>query len=503
MAELKTFVIERPGHFGLNEIDVVASDQETDVPHGSVIENGIIENGKLRSRKDFNLHVSTSNQCYGVWAVTTRAYPPYEGLIVHELGQGTMLYYSSGTLSRITSANVFGTALTDMQVFNHGANVLVVGYGIIPIDYRRISGVWSNPSIVGGPSNPNCGTAAYARAWLANKTTLYWSKLNTPFDFSTGDSGSLAVDEVWPSEQTEIIVAIAIAFGRLFVLGRNNILVYDNVYEDPTVMYLSDTAEGLGCIARDSVVTTPKGIYFLSEDGLFFINRYATIANLMATSNQSERYSVSLRDAMNTCARDSEGRMRGVRAGFDERNGNYLLSFPSANVSFCVHAGAAEDQHGDPVTTKWTNAGEPFYGFAYGRDGKMYTSGSGGLYRYDSYTPDGTSNAYNLTYYSNWLDLGDESIVKMMKHMSLTLTAASGQSGTVYWLYNYEEGSSQSATVTCDATEFAENPGAGTVRVHMFGSGNVVKVGAEFPITGTEVVLDFLRLFYTDGRRKK
>ena len=86
--------------------------------------------------------------------------------------------------------------------------------------------------------------------------------------------------------------------------------------------------------------------------------------------------------------------------------------------------------------------------------------------------------------------------------MTLVLEAASGQTGTLYWLEDYLAGTENSETFTCDAVEFAENPGIGHVRVAIGGSCNVVQVGVGFVINGNAVTLQQMRIFATPGAMK-
>lgn len=500
MATLLKYTITRPGRAGINEIDLV-SNEEDGPSHGSVVENGIVIEGHLQSREDFTLDTPTSGLCNGIWYVKGQSsfWPLYDGLVVHEIGKGYLQYYSNGILTPMASGvNLMGTLTYDWQVNRHGAGISLIHYSTSPVFYIHsvpsTSAAWTWWPIIGTAGSAHCGTCGFGRNWVADNTKLYWSSLDQLRNFSTGDSGSLDLREVWPTHKADFPVALALGFGKIFIFGLKSILVYDQAAIDPSILQLVDSASELGCIARDSVVSTKKGIFFLSHEGLFFIDRFANVATLMSTSNQSERYNTTLRGVMDSVGRDSQGRIRGAKADYDYKNGNYLLTFPSANITFCVHGGDAEDVHGDPVVTTWTNASAPFAHFASDGSGNLYCAGSGGVYKYGGYTPEDAAHAYSLAYYSNWLSMGDESVLKMYKGATINVETSTGQSGTIYWYKDYDDANADSENFSVDTN---------LARVTMYGSANTIKVGATFPINGNNVKLKMFHIFLTEGRRKK
>jgi hypothetical protein len=156
-----------------------------------------------------------------------------------------------------------------------------------------------------------------------------------------------------------------------------------------------------------------------------------------------------------------------------------------------------------PVATKWTNVGRPFYAFTFDKDKNWYSGGVNGIHKYSGYTPDGASNAYTLTYTAQWLPFEDETRLKHAKTVTLVLEAASGQTGTLTWSVDYLAGTTRSESFTCSATEFAEDPGVGYVRVQIGGTFKVIRPSVAFTINGDKVTVHQMQLFANPGAVKQ
>jgi len=359
-------------------------------------------------------------------------------------------------------------------------------------------------SVVGQPwtSSPNIVVAGYGRLWAAddaaggNRYTLWWSNLLDGTALNSGDAGNLSLINAWPQGQ-DSVVAVVPAFGRVVVLGRNSILLYtlpaDN---DPASMSLTHTVSNIGCVARDSVIVTDDGIYFLSDNSVFRIDQLGQVTSLLNLENMSKLYA---EDVVSALAAETTTK---IRAGYYPKDGLYVLSFPTSNATFCLHPRKMIPEVDVPPATKWTNVARPFRGFCFDKDGNWYCAGTNGVHKYTGYVPDGANNAYSLLFYTQWNNFGDEARLKHLKAVTLVLEAASGQTGTLYWLEDYLAGTENSETFTCDAVEFAENPGIGHVRVAIGGSCNVVQVGVGFVINAAAVTLQQMRIFATPGAMK-
>jgi len=354
-------------------------------------------------------------------------------------------------------------------------------------------------SIVGQPwsNSVNCVLAAYGRAWAADdenggvRSKLYWSNLLDGKTWNSGDAGSLDLTKAWPKGQ-DIVVGLAAAFNRLFIFGRNSILMYalpaDN---NPANMSLEDVIEDLGCIARDSIRVTDIGVYFLSANGIYRLDKLAHTTSLLAAPQVSVLYNNQL---LTQIAVESPEL---IRAGYYPKEGYLVMSFPTSNVTFCVHTRKTVPEVDRPVGTKWNNVGRPFFAFIYSQDGSWYSGGVNGIHKYTGYTPDGASNAYNFTWTGPHYPFEDEARLKHLKGATMVLEAASGQTGTFEWITDYTEASRSSQSFTCSAVEFAENPGVGTVSMQLGGSFATMQPSISLPINGNAVTLHQLRMYAT------
>ena len=360
-------------------------------------------------------------------------------------------------------------------------------------------------SIVGQPwsNSVNCVIAAYGRLWAADdenggaRHTVWWSNLLDGLTWNSGDAGSLDVSNAWPKGQ-DSVVALAAAFSRLIIFGRRSILLYTlPATNAPTGMTLTDVVEDLGCVARDSVQVTDTGVYFLSDNGIYRIDKLAQTTTLMATPPVSYLYNdeVLTQIAAETATN--------IRSGYYPTEGYYVISFPTSNVTFTVMTRKVTPLDGNRlVGMKWTNTGRPFYAFTFDKNANWYSGGVNGVHQYTGYTPDGASNNYTLTWTGQWHPFEDESRLKHGKAVTLVLEAASGQTGTFEYSTDYLAGTVTSNSFTCSTTEFAENPGVGNVSFQVGGSFKVFRPSVSFAINGNKVTLHQLRIYAAPGAVK-
>ena len=364
---------------------------------------------------------------------------------------------------------------------------------------------FAEESVVGQPwsNSVNCVIAAYGRLWAADdetggvRSTLYWSNLLDGKTWNSGDAGSLDLTNAWPKGQDSII-GLAAAFNRLFIFGRKSILMYAlTATNDPDAMTLEDVVENLGCVARDSVYGTDTGVYFLSDNGIYRFDKLQFTTSLLSAPQVSVLYN-SLVLAQIAAETDTN-----IRAGYYPKEGYYVLSFPTSNVTFCVHTRKNVPEVNRPIGTRWTNTGRPFYAFAYsGNTGDWYSGGVNGIHKYDGFTPDGADNTYTLTWTGQWHPFEDESRLKHGKSVTLVVEAASGQTGTFEYAVDYKAASVTSNSFTCGAVEFAENPGIGNVSFQIGRSFKVIQPSMSFPINGNQVTLHHARIYVTPGAVK-
>jgi len=173
---------------------------------------------------------------------------------------------------------------------------------------------------------PNCALAAYGRVWMADvggdRQTVYFSRLLDGSDFRGGDSGSLSLNAVFPSNDK--VVALAAHNGFLIVFGRNNIAIYGSPI-DVTELTLVDFIPNVGCIARDSVQNTGTDVIFLSDSGVRSLQRV-----VIEKSLPFRDLSKNVRDELilNVASETPEN----IKAIYYDRDAFYLLSLPTTNL---------------------------------------------------------------------------------------------------------------------------------------------------------------------------
>jgi hypothetical protein len=315
--------------------------------------------------------------------------------------------------------------------------------------------------------------------------------------WNSGDAGSLDLTNAWPKGQDSII-GIAAAFNRLIIFGRKSILMYalpaDN---DPASMTLEDVIEDLGCVSRDSIRGTDAGVYFLSDNGIYRLDKLAHTTSLLSAPQISVLYNADLLDAI------AAETATNIRSGYFPKEGYFTLSFPTTNTTFCVHTRKQVPEVNRPVGTKWTNVGRPFYAFTYSSNtGDWYSGGVNGVHKYSGFTPDGASNAYTMTWTGMWHPFEDESRFKHAKNVTIVLECSNGQTGTFEWATDYIESSQSSQGITADSVEFAEDPGVGRISLSIGGSFTVIRPSVSFPINGGQVTLHAVRIYATPGAIK-
>jgi hypothetical protein len=495
MSTLRTKILKYPGSYGLNTQEATLTDEET--RFGFLVTNGVVDSaGKLASRQDFvNQTSAFSNTLQSIYSRRKR--DGTEDIVSVAAG---IWYTGTSTLTeRFNSSNALAV---NWQFATLGSNLIGVHAGVSP---KVMNESYANVAFVGAPwsGSPNVVIAAYGRAWYAddaaggNRYTIWWSNLLDGITMNAGDAGSINLTEAWPKGQ-DSVVALAAAFNKLIVFGRRSILLYTMAADNnPANMTLDDAIADLGCVSRDSVVETDQGIYFLSDNGIYRIDKFGQTTSLIASAHVSQLYND---DVLTAIAAETAANIKG---GYYPTEGWYVLSFPTPNTTFCVHTRKNVPNVDKPVATKWTNTGRPFYAFTFDKDKNWYSAGVNGVHKYSGYTPDGASNAYTLTYTAQWLPFEDETRLKHAKTVTMVLEAASGQTGTLTWSVDYLAGTTRSESCTCSATEFAEDPGVGYVRVQIGGTFKVIRPSVAFTINGDKVTVHQMQLFANPGAVKQ
>ena len=292
---------------------------------------------------------------------------------------------------------------------------------------------------------PNVVLAAYGRIWMADiagdRQTVYFSRLLNGSQFNGGDSGSLSLGEVFPANDK--IVALAAHNGFLIIFGTNNIAVYANPI-DVTLLSLAEFIPNVGCIARDSVVSTGTDVMFLSNSGVRSLQRL-----IIEKSLPFRDVSKNVRDELMQKA-NSESNKDAIKAAYSPNDAFYILSFPTVKEVYCFDLRATLEDGSARVTT-W-NKIEPSALLV--NEAKQLLIGKVGyIGRYFGFLDD--TATYRLQYFTTYFDLGQPTVQKILKRISWTVISGSSQEIVTKWGFDYSE-SFRSTTDTLDQLDVSE-----------------------------------------------
>ena len=336
----------------------------------------------------------------------------------------------------------------------------------------------------GSPPEANEVLAAYGRLWAAditgNKHTVYWSDTLNGHHWTGGTTGSLDVTTVWPTGFDEI-TALAAHNGFLIIFGKKSILVYSGA-SSPASMTLTDTIEGVGCIARDSVQHTGTDILFLSETGVRSFGR-----TIQEKSMPMRDISKNVRtDLLNLISLQTNP----IKSLYSSEEAFYLLTLPDSNTVYCFDMRQSLPDGSQRATT-WS--GMYPLSFAVLEGGEIYIGISSGIVKYEGYM-DGT-NKYEMRYFSNPMDFGNTSNLKFLKKFNMTIIGGQNTPTTLNWGYDYTESYTKQAFTFGSSNigeygvseynttaEYTSSILINTPKVNTSGSGEVVTIGIEAEI---------------------
>ena len=360
---------------------------------------------------------------------------------------------------------------------------------------------------VGTVPSANIVISAYGRLWAAStstdKVTVYFSDLMAGHVWSTGTAGSLDISRVWGSGVDEI-QGLAAHNSRLFIFGRNQILVYD-FPTTPQDLVLSDSIIGTGCIARDSIKQIATDILFLSNTG---------VRSLMRTIQEK---SLPFRDLSKNVRNDLMAIVAGedltkIKAVFSEINAFYLLSLPSVQQIYCFDT-RGQLQDGSSRVTVWDSI-DPT-AFCSKRNGELLIGKTGYITKYNTYQDNG--EAYRFQYYTNHADLGNMAQTSVLKKLSIVVIGGSNQYVTFKWSFDFDQnylsdnafiptqGISEYGIAQYGANAVPINYYSGgitlqTLKVSATGAGKIVQTGYEADIDGTELSIQKIEIQAKNGK---
>jgi hypothetical protein len=179
-------------------------------------------------------------------------------------------------------------------------------------------------------------------------------------------------------------------------------------------MSLADTISGIGCIARDSVVTTGTDIIFLSGSGVRSLQR-----TIQEKSAPMRDLSANVRDDL-TQALDIANTVT-ICAAFSDKEAFYLLSIPSVDLVYCFDT-RTQLENGANRATTWSGITPRAIKYLSNRDlllGEFEYVG-----KYETYLDN--NNTYTMSYMSSYFDLQQPTTLKIIKKIGLVAIGGAG-----------------------------------------------------------------------------
>lgn len=508
---IQTAAVAAPGFFGLN-----TQDSPLDLASGFalVATNCVIDQfGRVGARKGWT-RVNSSSGNLGANDVG----------VIHELVQsdGTLTvlfagnnklfkldgsnavveltYGGGGTAPTITASNWSVASLNSITYFfQTGHDPLIYDPTVSTTTYRRVS---EKSGYVGTVPSGDIVLAAFGRLWVANtasvKNVVYFSDLLSGHVWTTGTSGSLNVDRVWPGGSDEV-QGLAAHNGFLIIFGKRQILVYANA-TTPSTMSLSDTVGGIGCIARDSIQSTGKDVLFLSNSGVRSFAR--TIIEKSAPLGDLSKNVRS--DLMGIVAGET---LANIKSVYSESEAFYLLTLPSVKEVYCFDT-RTQLQDGAFRVTVWDSI-EPT-ALLSRRNGDLLLGKTGYIGKYSTYKD--YLSQYRMQYYTNHADLGNQNVTSLLKRLKVVVIGGTNQFVTIKWgfdfLTNYQsanalipvQGISEYGIGEYGIAQYSEGVALQTLSVQASGSGKIVQTGYESNINGSPLSIQRIEIQSKDGK---
>jgi hypothetical protein len=334
---LQNLAISAPAFFGINteESPVGMNPNFADIADNCVID----KQGRIGAREGW-IEVSTNDVLGTSRGIeTVFEFTAFDGTIVVYSAGNNKIFTGTTTLTEVDLPVGYNITANNWKIVSFNNRVYFFQSGQVPLvtevgDFTDLELV-----VTGGTPAPsgNEVLAAFGRLWVAdvvgNNYTVYWSDLLDGTDFNGGSSGSLDLTSVWTNGYDEV-VALTEHNGFLLIFGKHSIVIYQGGDTVTTVDFrLSDTIEGVGCIARDSVQATGNDIIFLSDRGLMSLGRII------------QEKSLPMRDVSANVRTDLLNAVKSeifpIHSHYSAFDAFYLLTFPSLGITYCFDVRAS------------------------------------------------------------------------------------------------------------------------------------------------------------------
>jgi hypothetical protein len=473
---LQTVTIQAPAFYGLNTQDSPTGLTEQ---FALVVDNCVIDQfGRVGARKGWDYNTTTNGDSLVHLSEYIKADTSTEIISA----SATAVYKGEETLTDITpSGYTVSTGEFRAATLNNTHYLFQEDEDPLYYDGTTCALVSDHPSYSGTVPTGGIPLASFGRLWVAKGTVVYWSDLLIGAAWDTGSSGSIDLSKVWP-DGSDSITGLASHNGFLIIFGNSQIVVYQGP-EDPATMSLADTIVGTGCTATDSIQATGNDLLFLSNEGVRSFNRTIQEKSLpmrdISKNVRSELTSAALVETSN------------IKSVYNSEEAFYLLYFPDSLITYCFDVRTPLED-GSHRVTKWIGINPQCYTST--RDGRLLLGMPNGVAEYKGYRDNG--NSYELNYFSNYLDFGSPSQLKLLKNLKISVIGGSDTEVTLNWGYDYsyaykKRGFKLAAQTVAEygiaeygIGEFNAGILVNRPSVNASGGGQVVQLGVEAQIDG-------------------
>ncbi len=522
--------ISAPGFAGLNTQD---SPLDMDPSFASIANNCVIDKfGRISSRRGFNFLTTNPQILNGNPIVSIEEY--VDGVtgdsVLFATGDLQIFRQNKGSpdfdlvpmvLPNVPTADNWQMVTFNDKMYFVQANHKPLVYDplVSTTDLQEWDEYPPNIADTGTDGQPNCVHAAFGRLWVSNfdsnSTVVAWSGILDGEQWTTGGAGSLQTAEYWPSGFDEI-VALAAHNNFMIFFGKNNILLYQTTSDVLNTINLIDTVEGIGCIARDSVVPTGTDFMFIDSTGVRSLNRTV------------QEKSIPIGDVSKNIRQEFQQALRlepddNIKAVYHNEDSFYACFLPSNPKTYVLDTWAPL-QDGSFRATVWINI-RPRCGVRT-VDRTTYFAGRLGVFTYEGaqdtfLDPDNSfeeaTESIFMEYYTHPLDFGSAVNLIFPKQVDVTLIGGSSGELAINWGYDYKSPTNrkvlplpQSAVGSLwgeDTSEWdtndqwtSEQTGINQLKYNIWGSGRNISVGFDTKILGSTVSIQELNIQVLQGR---
>ena len=492
-----------PGFFGIDTEDNPAS---LSTSYAKIADNVVVDDkGRMASRKGCP-YVTTTG---GIGSNIKQVFEFTDNVgttTVFSCGSNK-IYSGTETLTDLTPSITPAPTITsdNWQIVQLNNLVHFFRGGTEPLVYDNgtFTSHSTHSAATGTPPQANAVCAGFGRLFAGgtnlNPSVVFWTDLLLGTAWSGGSSGSIDLQKFWPTGY-DLITALAVHNGFLIVFGERSILLFAGA-DNPSTMVLQDAISGIGCIARDSVVTTGDDVMFLDRGGYRSLGR--------TVQEKSSPLGLVSRNVTKTLL-SSVSDPSTIRAAYDSTEANIILSCPEFSTVW-VFDTLLPTESGAYRTTNWrikldavtftTTTGQLLFG------------GEDGIIKYTADANDFHGSSYEMRYYSWYQDFGDPVTIKMPKAADITSEGGSGVLLKFVWAFDYKDVYKTKFIQLPSYTisefgegEFGEAEFGGQSAAtsesnfNMNGTGRSVSVGIEATIDGSGLAVQEMNVHSIVGR---